>query len=292
MNQSTRTAQLSPVKADAAPRGGRAKAEVASPTKSETPKKDRNVVTALVRGLRVLEVFTAPGVWLGNGEIAARTGLPKPTVSRLTDTLTSLGYLRHSSRTRQYRLGTSVLTLGYAVFGNLDVRQIARPLMQKFADQYNGLVALGGRDRFDIVHLDAYHSNTSMLTLRDSTGSRARLVNTAFGRALISAMPPNERDALLEQLAMQRPEKWAPIERELKKSFAQIEEHGFCVVKGLWSPDINAVGVPLRRPGAEPLAIGCAGDSRRLTIERTNEQVGPALVLLARQIELELQNRG
>src|SRR5256885_13076191 len=50
---------------------------------------DRKFVTALARGLEVLRVFTPTEGLLGNGEIAERTGLPKPTVSRLTYTLTN-----------------------------------------------------------------------------------------------------------------------------------------------------------------------------------------------------------
>jgi len=59
---------------------------------------DRKFVTALARGLEVLRAFTPTEGLLGNGEIAERTGLPKPTVSRLTYTLTKLGYLAHVER--------------------------------------------------------------------------------------------------------------------------------------------------------------------------------------------------
>ncbi|MCO3057777.1 IclR family transcriptional regulator, partial [Pseudomonas aeruginosa] len=57
--------------------------------------KDRQFVTALARGLELLRCFTPRESLLGNQELARKTGLPKPTVSRLTHTLTRLGYLRH-----------------------------------------------------------------------------------------------------------------------------------------------------------------------------------------------------
>ena len=77
------------------------------------PPKDRQFVTALARGLEVLRCFRAENPILGNQEIAQKTGLPKPTVSRLTFTLTELGYLRYSKNLRKYQLGTAVLALGY-----------------------------------------------------------------------------------------------------------------------------------------------------------------------------------
>ncbi len=51
---------------------------------------------ALGRGLDVLRCFGPRDRWLANQEIAARTGLARPTVSRLVYTLTQLGFLRHA----------------------------------------------------------------------------------------------------------------------------------------------------------------------------------------------------
>ena len=66
------------------------------------PAKDRQFVTALARGLDILRAFHAGEGMLGNQEIAHRTGLPKPTVARLTHTLTELGYLNYIRRFRKY----------------------------------------------------------------------------------------------------------------------------------------------------------------------------------------------
>src|SRR5690242_20913069 len=104
---------------------------------------DRSFVVALSRGLDVLRAFRPNDGLLGNQEIAARTGLPKPTVSRLTYTLTKLGYLVHSERLGKYRLGTPVLSLGYAVLGAAGIHQAARPLMQALADSIDASVSLG-----------------------------------------------------------------------------------------------------------------------------------------------------
>jgi hypothetical protein len=59
---------------------------------------ERKFVTAWARGLEVLRAFTPTEGLLGNGELVERTGLPKPTVSHLTHTLTKLGYLAYVER--------------------------------------------------------------------------------------------------------------------------------------------------------------------------------------------------
>ncbi len=97
-----------------------------------TPK-DRKFVEALARGLDVLRAFTHGSVVMGNQDIARITGLPKPTVSRMTYTLTKLGYLSYSQQLEKYQLDSGVLALGYAYVSNLRVRQLAKPYMDEFA---------------------------------------------------------------------------------------------------------------------------------------------------------------
>ena len=91
---------------------------------------DRQFATTLARGLEVLRCFTPLEPLLGNKEISVRTGLPKPTVSRLTYTLTKLGYLRHNMRLGKYQLGSAVLSIGYPLLASMNVRQVARPHMR------------------------------------------------------------------------------------------------------------------------------------------------------------------
>ena len=93
---------------------------------------DRHFVEALARGLEVLACFRS-GTRLGNQEIALRCNLPKSTVSRLTSTLTRLGYLIQSEDGGKFRLGTATLSLGSAMLSKLDVRQLARPWMEELA---------------------------------------------------------------------------------------------------------------------------------------------------------------
>ncbi|MCF4992987.1 helix-turn-helix domain-containing protein, partial [Pseudomonas gessardii] len=102
----------------------------------ETPEnepKDRKFVEALSRGLEVLRAFTHGNVTRGNQDIARITGLPKPTVSRLTYTLTQLGYLSYNQDVEKYQLDSGVLALGYAYVNNPGVRQLGKPLMDEFA---------------------------------------------------------------------------------------------------------------------------------------------------------------
>ncbi len=116
--------------------------------------KDRKFVEALARGLDVLRAFTHGSVVMGNQDIARITGLPKPTVSRMTYTLTKLGYLSYSQQLEKYQLDSGVLALGYAYVSNLRVRQLAKPYMDEFARRTNTSVGLTCRDRLSMIYVE------------------------------------------------------------------------------------------------------------------------------------------
>ena len=71
-------------------------------------------IASLARGLEILRCFTATTQILGNQELSQLTGLPKPTIARITNTLVSLGYLKQLPNSTKYTLDTGVLALGYA----------------------------------------------------------------------------------------------------------------------------------------------------------------------------------
>jgi hypothetical protein len=90
------------------------------------------------RGLEILRSFTAEDTTLGNQELIERTGLPKATVSRLTATLVSLGYLHYDTQLGRYSIGPATVSLGYSALSSSAVVHMAQPLMQSLADKHRG----------------------------------------------------------------------------------------------------------------------------------------------------------
>ena len=135
---------------------------------------DRSFVVALSRGLDVLRAFHPNDGLLGNQELAARTNLPKPTISRLTYTLTKLGYLTPVPRFEKYQLAPSAMALGYAALANLGVRHLSEPYREELMRETGGAVAVGGRDRHSMIYFG--QSRTGLLGVQ--LGTRLYLVAT------------------------------------------------------------------------------------------------------------------
>ena len=253
---------------------------------SPVEEKDRQVITALARGLSVLRCFRQGDRFLGNQEIAERTGLPKATVSRLTHTLTTLGYLSHSKRFNQYSLGTAVLSLGYSLLGNLDILKSARPLMQELADHAEASVSLAARDGLHMVYLENCVARANMITLRIDVGARTRIANTAMGRALLCGLPEDERAELVEQIRQATPKgEWPQIKAGIDQGAADYREKGFCFSLGDWRENVNSIAVPLIQADRSVLAINCGGPAWQLSAEKLEQDIGPRLVEISRRLE-------
>lgn len=249
---------------------------------------DRQFATTLARGLEVLRCFTPTESMLGNKEISVRTGLPKPTVSRLTYTLTKLGYLRHNMRLGKYQLGSAVLSIGYPLLASMSVRQVARPFMKELADYCNGSVSMGIRDRLNMVYVESSRNGNGFSILPD-IGTSVPIAQAAVGRAFLAALAPAEREAVLNQLKVKLPESFRKYKPQIDKSLEEIRARGFCVALGELRREVYAAGVPMRRTvDGEIIAFNCGVPAFSLKKGQLEDDIGPRLVAMVRTIEASL----
>lgn len=249
---------------------------------------DRNFVVALSRGLDVLRAFQPNDGLLGNQEIAARTKLPKPTISRLTYTLTKLGYLTPVPKFEKYQLAPSAMALGYAALANLGVRHLSEPYREEVMRATGGAVAVGGRDRHSMIYF-GQSRNGLALGVQLDVGSRVPIATTAMGRAYIWALSPDDRAALLRELRDHYGSRWAKMRDGIERSGETVAKHGFTMSTGDWQNDVAAVGVALRlNDGTGPYAFNCGAPAFRFTEDRLLNDIGPRLVAMVRNIEQAL----
>jgi DNA-binding IclR family transcriptional regulator len=249
---------------------------------------DRKFVTALARGLDVLRCFGPRDRWLANQEIARRTGMAKPTVSRLAYTLTRLGYLRHSAASNRYALGSAAISLGYAALGQLDIRRVARPLLQQLSEQTRTTVHLAVNDRLSMQVVDSYWNAAAFVI---DIGSRLPVATTSLGRAWVCALPAEERRRMLDAVRAARPDDWPTIKKRFEQAFRDFDAHGFCFGIGDWRREVNAVAVPLTpEDGSDPVVIGCSGPAFQLSPEMLERDVGPRLLALVGNLRSSLHD--
>ncbi|KGD85631.1 IclR family transcriptional regulator [Achromobacter sp. RTa] len=228
-------------------------------------------ITALARGLDVLRCFRHGVTALGNLDLARLTGLPKPTISRITFTLTELGYLRYHPDTGKYSPGYGVLALGFGLLAGLEVRELAKASMTELARGTGGAVALGAFDGDAMTYVEAIHGS-SALYLRLPVGYRASL-DSAMGRAYLASLPVSACDDALSRLGQAAPEA-AAIER----ARVELRESGCCFAIGEWQSGINAAAVPFSSVTGEGVFVmSCGGPASLLPEAELRTRVAPSL---------------
>jgi len=239
---------------------------------------DRRFVTALARGLELLRCFRPDSIELSNQLLARRSGLPRPTVSRLAFTLRSLGYLDYDETSGKYRLGPGVLALGYATLAGVELRDVARPYMEQLAQETGVALSLGRRDRFSMVYVEHANAGKGVLTLGLSVGDRVPLMTSAMGRAYLAMLPESSRRALLDSLRRAFPERWPVFQAQLQTALEDYARHGCCFSFGDWHEDIHAVGIAMQYGADRHLyAFNCGGPAARLDRRYLIDEVAPRM---------------
>lgn len=266
------------------PPGPRTRRPRAVPPARRSP--DRKFVTALARGLDVLRCFGPRDRWLANQEIAKRTGLAKPTVSRLAYTLTRLGHLRFSPATNKYALGSAALSLGYAALAQMDIRRIARPLMQSLSEHTSAAVHLSVRDRHSMILIDTYRNSAAVIV---DIGARVPMATTSIGRAWVCALPAARSREVLDELRSSLGPEWPSLKRAFDQAFREYAEHGYCLGLGEWRREVNGISVPLTLPdGADPVVFSCSGAAFQLEPDVLRNDIGPRLLALVGNVRSAL----
>ena len=275
------------------PHKARAAKRAKPPHRTPIVKTDRHFVTALARGLEVLACFRHGDRVLGNQEFSKRCGLAKSTVSRLTHTLTNLGYLIYVEESAKYSLGMATLSLGSAMLSRLDIRKLAHPMMQRLAEFGQCMVSLGSRDRLSMIYIDAVRGSAAV-TLSLDSGARIQIATSAMGRAYLTAVSENERNDIMERVRkLADVNRWPELQRGVAKALRDVRELGVCCSFGEWQKDVNAIALPVRPGGGlPPMAINCGAPAYMVSKEFLLEKVRPRLIALANELETSLGTAG
>ena len=241
----------------------------------------------LARGFEILKCFESSEEYLTNQEIARRSDLPKPTVSRLTYTLMTLGYLVYRERDGTYALGAALLALARPLLSRSGILGLARPMVQQLANDTGFTVAIGRRIGLSIVYIDVVRG-VNLVTLDIGIGTSVPLLRSAMGRAHLAVMADGEREALLDELAEQEEEDPAKVRQTVELAIHSYRTFGYCTTLGELHPDVNAVAVPLLVPGSlEALPTVCGGPAYALTPALIRDEIGPRLNAIAQEVSVE-----
>ena len=202
-------------------------------------------ITALQRGLRLLQLFSESSRGLTAKQVAALSRLPVSTVHRFLVNLERAGFL-NCGGDGVYHLGIACFAIGQRALDQFDVRRLSLPYLQELNRRTRETIHLTVRHGLTAVYVEKLDSSEP-LRIHSRIGAAVPLYCTAVGKVMLAYAPQDDRDNVLRHLELKRltpntvgslQELEAELYRVRKNGYASdLEEHELhirCIAAPIW----------------------------------------------------------
>ncbi|ANJ59406.1 IclR family transcriptional regulator [Pseudomonas silesiensis] len=213
---------------------------------------DKYIVPGLERGLLLLCEFSRRNRTLTAPELARRLALPRSTIFRLLTTLETMGFVTRSGN--EYRLGMSVLRLGFEYLASLELTELGQPLLARLCDRLNYPSNLVVRDGRSIVYV-AKVSPPSVFSSAVNVGTRLPAHATVLGRILLEDLSLAELRELYPEDHLEQFSPCTP--KTVMELFDMVQadrQRGFVSGEGFFESAISTVAAPVRDQSGQIVA--------------------------------------
>ncbi|MBV8892421.1 MAG: IclR family transcriptional regulator [Acidobacteria bacterium] len=254
------------------------------------PKRTYNI-TALQRGLRILELFTKSEKGLPASHVAKLSGLPVSTVHRFLVNLEGAGYL-NCGGTGIYHLGIACFSLGHAALGQLDIRRLSLPHLHELNAQTRETIHLTIRQALSAVYIEKLDS-PEPLRIYSRIGAAVPLHCTAVGKVILAYMPEVELSGVLPHLDFKRrTQNSIGNLQELETQLQKVRRNGYAYDLEENEPHIRCVAAPIwDHTAAVHAALSVTGPAVRMSMMRLR-QLAPLVQQSGIRISRELGYQG
>lgn len=228
---------------------------------SEEPSTTRRSVGSVARATALLDALAESESGLGVNELARRIGVNASTASRLLATLLEAGLVTRAEDGGPYRLGLKLLALSDRVLAQLDVRELARPLLAALVAQTGETATLSVPAQHETITVDFVPGPSSVVSMA-WVGRPSVPHATAVGKVMLAFAPGHLPPGALTPFTERTITDPAALAAELDL----IRERGYGEAVGEREPDLTAIGAPVFARGGELAAIlGVQGPSARMS---------------------------
>lgn len=243
---------------------------------------------SFLRGLQVMEALASAGAPMRLTDVVAAVGLDKATTLRLLNTLRAAGYVTQDGEQGRYVLTQRVFLLTRGAVGLRDIREVARPHLERLRTETAETIHLGVLASDQIVYIDKLES-THSIRLVSAIGQAGPLHTTGVGKAMLSFLPEDEAGRLLASLDL-TPRTSASMTtlEQVREECAKARRRGYSIDLCENEEDVVCVGAPIVGAGAVPLgAISIAGPAFRMTskLDDLGRRVSEAAAAIAHEVD-------
>lgn len=231
-------------------------------------------VSALERGLLILDILATSETALGVTEIARRLSVNKGTAHRLLVTLRKHGYVTQEAETSRYLLSYKLLELSDCLLKRLGLVEVANPVLKELVAQTNETAHLAVFMSNKVIYVDQEES-PSIISINTGVGSTAPIHCTAIGKCLAAFLPDTKLDVLLEEYEFTRFTPRTIVSRKsLLLHLQEVRAQGYAIDDEEYTLGVRCYAVPIRDHKGQVVAtVGISGPTTRVTWEKKDEML-------------------
>jgi IclR family mhp operon transcriptional activator len=203
-------------------------------------------VEAVVRTLQILEALNRHPV-ATVAQLHEHTGIPKPSIVRLLQTLEGRGYVRHAPQPGGYYLTSKVRALASGYHSEPRIVEVLAPLLDALtADiKWPAAVAVPEGDAMVVRYSTIPSSPLSLL--HSTINMRLSLVSRALGRAYLAFCSDEERAALLGMAAASSNPEDVPARdrKSIEATLELVRRQGYALRDPTVRPVSRTLAVPV-----------------------------------------------
>jgi DNA-binding IclR family transcriptional regulator len=204
----------------------------------------QNNATA-VRAFRIIEILSQAREPLSLAQISERIDLPKQSVHRLLKQLESAWLVTRNSPGKHYECSSRVRKMAIDMLMVSGPAAARRAILQQLVDAVDETCNLTMASGDGIVYLDRVEANWPLATTLQA-GTRVPLHCTASGKLLLSFMPRQQRERLLEKLPLRVSTHQTITSPDvLRQELVRIRRERLSFNNQEYMPGIVAVAVPV-----------------------------------------------
>lgn len=197
------------------------------------------------RTLSILESIATSTNGMTNSDINRRLKIPKSSASYILRVLENRGYLMRELETGKYRLGLKLMSISREMLSHIDVRDVAKPIMESFVKKVNLSMHLAVLDNGRAVYVEKVEAD-GFVKMDIWVGHRLPIHTTAIGKILVSQMPENEIVTILEMRGMERKTpKSITNPKKYLAELTKVREHGFAIDNEENNLGVRCVAAPI-----------------------------------------------
>lgn len=245
-------------------------------------------IYSVERSLKLLEYIVSKKNGVRVRDVAEFLNVTAPAAFKHLETLVNCGYVFKDPYTHRYFPSYKLVELGSIVLRNIEVREIAHPLLIELMERTNMTVHFALKDGFEGVYIDKVESARTIPTV-SRIGMKMRLYSTGFGKAILAFLSEEELEEYFSKVPLTKctPNTITDVEK-FKEELEKVRKLGYAVDNEENEYGVKCVGAPVFDYSGKVIGAVSVTAAAGLLNEETIPKIAQEVIKTAREISKKL----